>query len=483
MLVPGYDILGELGRGGMGVVYKARQVKANRIVALKMILSGAHADETDLARFRTEAEAIARLQHPHIVQVYEVGEHDGKPFFSLEFCAGGSLNDRLDGTPLQPKEAAQLVETLARAMQAAHEKNVIHRDLKPANVLLAEDGQLKISDFGLAKKTDEGAGQTVSGSIVGTPSYMAPEQADGRSREVGPAADVYALGAILYELLTGRPPFKAATPLDTALQVIRDEPVPPRRLQPKTPTDLETICLKCLHKEPKRRYATARDLAEDLERFQAGRPVQARPVGLLEGSWRWCRRNPAVAGLLAAVAVVLLLGTAVAWTFALEAQANSQQARNNEATAQREKQDAETARKAANDQKELATQKAKEADQQRQRAEEQLDRARRHLFTAQLARAAAIWDTNPSRARELLHDYDKCPIDLRDFVWQLYDCACRNNRKSLERTALKGHTFGVGSVAFSSDGQTLASGSIDGTIKLWDVKTGKERASLTGYVR
>ncbi len=223
--VPGYEILGELGRGGMGVVYKARQTALKRVVALKMILAGAHAGAGEVQRFRAEAEAVARLQHPGIVQVYEVGEHEGLPFFSLEFCPGGSLDRKLAGTPLKPKDAAQLVETLARAMHAAHEKNVLHRDLKSANVLLSESGQPKITDFGLAKKLDE-AGQTASGAIMGTPSYMAPEQAGGKSGQLGPAADIYALGAILYEALTGRPPFKAATALDTVMQVVADEPVP-----------------------------------------------------------------------------------------------------------------------------------------------------------------------------------------------------------------------------------------------------------------
>jgi serine/threonine-protein kinase len=203
--MPGYEIIRELGRGGMGVVYQARQTKLNRPVALKMILSGSHAGADDLTRFQTEAEAIARLRYPNIVQVYEVGEYEGKPFFSLEFCGGGSLEKKLNGTPLPPKDAAALVETLARAMQAAHEQHVIHRDLKPANVLFAEDGAPKVTDFGLAKKLDE-AGQTQSGAIMGTPSYMAPEQAGGKSAEIGPLADVYALGAILYECLTGRRP-------------------------------------------------------------------------------------------------------------------------------------------------------------------------------------------------------------------------------------------------------------------------------------
>jgi eukaryotic-like serine/threonine-protein kinase len=222
-------------------------------------------------------------------------------------------------------DAARLVETLADAMQAAHKKSVIHRDLKPANVLLTEDGTPKITDFGLAKKIDE-AGQTASGAIMGTPSYMAPEQAGGKSKEIGPACDSYALGAILYELLAGRPPFKAATPLDTVLQVVSDEPVPPTQLQTRTPRDLETICLKCLHKEPGKRYATAQVLAEELRRFQAGEPVQARPVSRMERGWRWCRRNPVVAGLAATVALVLLLGAGLATVFGLQARAEAQRA-------------------------------------------------------------------------------------------------------------------------------------------------------------
>jgi WD40 repeat protein len=314
VLIPGYQILEELGRGGMGVVYKAWQVPLKRLVALKMILAGAHAGAADLARFRSEAEAIARLPHPHIVQIFEVGEQGGLPYFSLEFCPGGNLARKLNGTPLQPREAADLVEKLARAMQAAHDKGVIHRDLKPGNVLLAADGTPKITDFGLAKVEsvarpgeEHENGLTMTGAVVGTPSYMAPEQAGGTSKQVGPAADVYALGAILYESLTGRPPFCGPTPVDTVYQVLYEEPVSPRHLQPKTPRDLETICLKCLHKVSTRRYASAAELADDLRRFQAGEPIRARPVGRLERCWRWCRRNPRLASLTAAVVFLLVL--------------------------------------------------------------------------------------------------------------------------------------------------------------------------------
>lgn len=304
--VPGYEILGELGRGGMGVVYKARHRALNRLVALKMILAGSHASASDLARFKIEAEAAARLQHPGVVQLYEIGEYRGLPYFSLEFCPGGSLEKRLQGTPMPPGEAAALVEKLAWAMHAAHQKGIIHRDLKPANILVSEDGTPKITDFGLARKLDD-VSQTQSGSIMGTPSYMSPEQAGGRTRELGPACDIYALGAILYECLTGRPPFKAATAVDTLLQVVGDEPVPPSRLNAQVPRDLETICLKCLHKDPARRYFAAQDLAEDLRRFQAGEPITARPISRRERVWRWCRKNPAVASLSVLVFLLLLL--------------------------------------------------------------------------------------------------------------------------------------------------------------------------------
>jgi WD40 repeat protein len=311
--VPGYEILGELGRGGMGVVYKARHLALNRVVALKMILHAEHAGDDQRRRFQAEAEAVARLQHPHIVQVHEVGECAGLPYFSLEFCGGGSLADQLDGTPWEPKRAAKLVETLAGAMHAAHAAGVVHRDLKPANVLLAADGTPKVTDFGVAKRLDV-QGHTQTGAVVGTPSYMAPEQAGAKGQAVGPPADGYALGAVLYELLTGRPPFKAATPLDTILQVVSDEPVAVRRLQSGVPRDLETICHKCLHKDPRKRYGSAEALAGDLRRFLCGEPIIARPLGVWGRAVKWAKRRPAVAALAAGLLIVSALGCAlVTW--------------------------------------------------------------------------------------------------------------------------------------------------------------------------
>ena len=302
--IAGYEILDELGRGGMGVVYKARQIALNRMVALKMILAGAHAKPKDLERFRAEAQAVARFQHPGIVQIYEVGESNGMPYFSLEFVAGDTLSKKISHDPKPPEYAARIVESLALAMNYAHEHGIIHRDLKPANVLLAEDGTPKITDFGLAKTLEADSGQTQAGTVLGTPSYMAPEQANGEA--VGPLADVYSLGGILYDLLTGRPPFSGSSVLDTLEMVRSREPVPPSSLAGKLPRDIETIALKCLQKDAARRYQSAGELAADLRRFLENRPILARPVGPLEKGWRWAKRNPGLAGLGTAVAVLLV---------------------------------------------------------------------------------------------------------------------------------------------------------------------------------
>ncbi len=330
--VAGYEILGELGRGGMGVVYKARQTVLNRLVALKMILAGAHAAAKDLERFRQEAEAVARLRHPNIVQIYDIGDSEGRPYFVLEYVEQGSLAQRLHGDPQPLEPTVRLIETLARAIHFAHQHRLVHRDLKPANILLStkdegrsakEEGQPsfsyfvlgasylpKITDFGLAKRLDEESAGSHTGEVLGTPSYMAPEQADSKARGVGPATDVYALGAILYEMLTGRPPFRGVTPLDTMLQVLYEEPIRPSRLRPKLPRDLETICLKCLEKTPSRRYVSAAALADDLRRFRRGDPIAARPVGALERGWKWARRRPLSAALMAGIFLVTLLGFA-----------------------------------------------------------------------------------------------------------------------------------------------------------------------------
>jgi serine/threonine protein kinase len=308
--VPGYVLLTVLGRGGMGVVYKARDLQRKRLVALKMILIGGHAGPQELARFRMEAQAIARLQHPNIVQLYEIGESERRPFFSLELMEAGSLADQLDGTPWPARKAARLVRTLARAIHHAHQSGIIHRDLKPANVLLTADGTPKITDFGLAKQLDTSGCQTPSDAVLGTPTYMAPEQA-GQAKLVGPAADVYALGAIFYELLTGQPPFRGATPLDIIMQVVADDPVAPRQLRPNLPADVETICLRCLHKDPAQRYPSAQALANDLRRFVADEPVRAKRSRPWNRALTWVQLNPLVA-ILVGLLLLSVLGSIVA---------------------------------------------------------------------------------------------------------------------------------------------------------------------------
>jgi WD40 repeat protein len=327
-------VISLLGQGGMGVVYQAYQRALNRLVALKMILAAGQAGEEQLARFHTEAEALARLQHPNIVQIHEIGAHEGRPYIALEYVDGSSLARQLSGTPWPAGRAAEMVETLARAIHHAHGRGIVHRDLTPANVLLTPAGLPRITDFGLAKLL-VGGGPTLTqtGAILGTPSYMAPEQAAGKGQEVGPATDVYALGAILYELLTGRPPFKAETPLDTLVQVQSQEPVSPSRLQPKLPRDLATICLKCLQKEPARRYPSAEALAEDLRRFRAGEPIRARPIGSTERLWRWCRRNPVVATLTGFVAALLMFIAAGSMLAALRFRADRDRAERAEGEA------------------------------------------------------------------------------------------------------------------------------------------------------
>jgi outer membrane protein assembly factor BamB/tRNA A-37 threonylcarbamoyl transferase component Bud32 len=311
-----YELLREVARGGMGVVYKARQVSLDRIVAVKMILAGQLASEQDVQRFRAEAQTAAGLRHPNIVAIHEVGEHEGQHYFSMDFVEGESLADRLADGPLPPLQAARYVETVARAIEYAHQRGVLHRDLKPANILLDRDDQPRVTDFGLARQADRDRGLTATGAVLGTPSYMPPEQASGRRDRVGPASDVYSLGAVLYELVTGRPPFRAATALDTLLQVLDAEPAPPRLLNPAVGRDLETVILKCLAKEPERRYASAAALADDLKAFQEGRPVRARRPGRIERAVRWARRNrsPVALGLISALLTALaIFGAFVGW--------------------------------------------------------------------------------------------------------------------------------------------------------------------------
>ncbi len=423
--IPGYEIDGELGRGGMGVVYRARQLGLNRAVALKMILAGAHAGAMELERFRIEAEAVARLQHPNIVQIYEVGETGGLPYFSLEFIDGGGLDRRLDGTPWPVRDAAALVESLARGIHEAHRKGVVHRDLKPGNVLMTREGQPKITDFGLAKRLDSGEGQTQSGSILGTPSYMAPEQAGGQTRQIGPASDTYALGAILYELLTGRPPFKAATPLETVALVVSEEPISLSRLRPGLPRDLETITLACLQKEPARRYPSAEALANDLARFLRDEPIHARPVGVGERAVKWVRRRPGIATLFGLLALAVTLGiTLFAWQY-------------------------------------------RRALLQRERAEDERAHANARLYAANTNLAYQEWlGGNPSRGVRLLEAF---PKDERHWEWVYLDGLLSNHARTL-----RGHPLGhqVTRVAFAGGGRKVISATQAGSVRVWDAATG-----------
>jgi WD40 repeat protein/predicted Zn-dependent protease len=462
-------------------------VALKRVVALKMILAGGHAGPQEVARFLVEAEAAARLQHPHIVQIFETGQHAGLPYFSLEFCPGGSLHAKLAGTPQPPRAAARLVEQLAQGMAYAHQKGIVHRDLKPGNVLLAEDGTPKITDFGLAKhlQGEPGAapgepgalatgGLTASGAVMGTPSYMAPEQAGGKSGQVGPAADVYALGAILYECLTGRPPFRAATLPETLLQVLNEEPVAVRQLQPGAPADLETICHKCLQKEPGKRYAGAEELAEDLRRFQAGEPIRARPVGPMERAWRWCRRNPLVAGLTAAVAAALLVGATVATGFALAASAEARRARESERRAEDDRKQADLARRQAEKDKKRANAEARKAVQEKDEKDRQLTRADTLLYASQIQRADEFWQEGKCfDARDLLNVTKR---DYRRFEYRYLHALFDGSHLSF-----RGHIEFVSSVAFSPDGKRLASGSSDKTVKVWNVQTGQDILTFKGH--
>jgi eukaryotic-like serine/threonine-protein kinase len=433
--LPGYEVFRELGRGGMGVVYLARQAAAGRVVAVKTMLPGHAPAADDVERFRREAEAIARLDHPHIVPVYEVGEHDGLPYFSMKFYPGGNLAQRPRGPGADPRAAARLAETIARAVHHAHQRGVLHRDLKPSNILLDDAGQPHVADFGLAKRFDPDAGAAPVSTIVGTPCYMAPEQAH-RRQAVTTASDVYGLGAILYELLTGQPPFQAETALGTLALAAERSPRRPARCNPGVPADLETICLKCLEKEPARRYRSALELAEDLERWRKGEPIVARPAGPWERAWRWARRRPVVAGLCLAtsLAVVLAVGVLAVSTVLITAQA------------------AETARALDGERRARA------------RLDEARVRERRQLYLERVFLAGRLWASNQAGWEEKL---DECPPEFRRWEWYFYDSLRRHPPDTLD------HGGPLFVLAYSHDGRYLAAAGEGGAVTLWDTATGR----------
>ena len=487
--IPGYEILEELGRGGMGVVYKARHIGLNRIVALKMILAAEHAGREAVARFRAEAEAVAQLKHPNIIQVYDIGEQDGRPYFSMEFVEGGSLAKHIAGQPQPPKWCAEICEKLSLAMHLAHSQGIVHRDLKPANVLLfvplapagrgagvrGKQGvapspgakappsphggegsdEPKIMDFGLAKRLEGGTTLTQSGAVMGTPQYMAPEQASGEAKRVGPPADVYALGAILYTMLTGHPPFSADTPLGVLRKVLGEEPTPPTTLHKRVPPDLETICLKCLQKEPAKRYASAHELAADLRRFLNHEPIVARASSPWEKAAMWSKRRPAAAALIgvSALALLALIGGGAWYNARLAASL-----------------------------KETRTERDQK-DRERQKAEENLRKSQERLAESLISQADAL--CLAGRVRESLDRYNEARRTLTGLREPTLTAdAGLFELRSAYPWAL--NTFGsqtefVSSVAFSPDGKLALSGSGGNTLKLWDVATGRELRTFSGH--
>ncbi|HTU22460.1 MAG TPA: serine/threonine-protein kinase, partial [Gemmataceae bacterium] len=442
----GYELLKVLGQGGMGLVYKARQKNAGRLVALKLIRAERLTSESDVQRFRNEAEAAAQLDHPHIVPVYEVGSRQGHFFFSMKLIEGSGLDAQLDRFRDDPRRAARLVEQVARAVHHAHQRGILHRDLKPSNILLDREGQPHVSDFGLAKRIEADASLTQTGAIVGTPQYMAPEQTQGRKGAVTTATDVYGLGTVLFALLTGQPPFRGETVLETLEQVRDREAEPPRLINPKVDRDLETICLKCLQKEPQRRYESAQALAEDLERWLRGEPIQARRIGWVRRMWRWCRRKPflaALTGLWTGLALAFVVGLIVSiWLIAGQRDEIREQ---NQFTLERERD------------------------------------LRVHLYASDMRLAwQALREGERERMRGLLdrHIPGTGQEDLRGFEW--YYLQRRSRGLLHEAVRVAAHEGDAYCVIYSPDGRTLASAGKDGVIRFWDARTLRPRGELHG---
>lgn len=468
-----YEILGEIARGGMGIVYRARHRHLGRTAAVKLMRSRGFADHEEVRRFLAEAEAASQLDHPGIVPIYEAGMDSEQHFIAMAFVDGQSLWQHVKETPLEPREAARLLQMAAEAVQYAHTRGIVHRDLKPQNILLSEGRVPRITDFGLAKRIAHDSSLTATGQIVGTPAYMSPEQAAGLGDQVGPLSDVYALGATLYCLLTGRPPFQAATPIETLNQVLGQEPVSPRELNPAIPRDLETICLKAAAKAPAARYGSAQSLADDLRRFLDDQPIVARPVGLFGRLIRWSSRNRAVAALMA-VAAALLLSVAVVASTAYFRESNLRQDLEQALTK------SETSEAAAKKNEVIATRNEHLAKSETQRANDiaaaesrSRDRAEGMVYASQIKLAQVELDQgNPDGAHELLQatQQERRGWEYR-YLRPLVDQA---------RLIYRG-TNSVECVAFSPDGKRIASGCWDSTIKIWDAQTGQRQITLKGH--
>jgi tRNA A-37 threonylcarbamoyl transferase component Bud32 len=442
-----YELIKEVGRGGMGVVFKARDVKLNRIVALKIIRGGALANSDELLRFDKEATAAAQLHHPNIVAVFDCDVHYQQPYLSMEFIGGTSLSERLSLGPISGRRAAEYLELTARAVHYAHQRGIVHRDLKPANVLLDENDQPKVTDFGLAKQLQTDSDQTRTGAVLGTPSYMSPEQAEGR-KDVSPSSDIYSLGAILYELITGKPPFTGETPLATLNLVTEQEPIPPRVLMPSVDRDLETICLKCLEKTPGRRYATAESLADDLRRYLHGEPITARRVSVVGRAVKWVRRNPAWSLLTSLSLATVIAFVAFSWYEVY-----------------------------------VANDLRRQAVQAKELAADRLEAMRHLLYLSEMRQALqTLRRADLDGVNRILHEHwrpKEGVTDLRDWEW--YFLKDRADR----RLAFGSHHGRAFAVAYRPDGKQIASAGGDlnrpGEVKIWDTRSGKLLHTLLGH--
>ena len=480
-----YELLEVIAQGGMGVVYKARQVTLNRVVAVKMIRAGVLASEADIHRFRSEAEAAGSLRHPHIVAIHEVGEHEGQHFFSMNYIEGKSLAESVREHPWPAERAATCVKTIAEAIHYSHQRGILHRDLKPSNVMVDVFGAPHITDFGLAKRIEEDSQLTASGAVVGTPSYMAPEQTVGKRASASAASDVYSMGAILYELLTSRPPFQGETPLDTLKLVRETEPVSPRLLNPKVPRDLETICLKCLEKEPKRRYASAQELADDLNCFLRHEPIRARPSNTFDRTAKWIIRKPAAAALagMSCVAVLALIGVLLARVAFHAEQTHRKKVEAALGTAERAREAEEVQRKlkqsalmdAERSRSAEAEARAKEAEQRRI-AEDALGKLEKSQYFRRIAWAQREWEANNvAYADQLL---EECPLALRHWEWHYLNRLCHS-----EVLSLSGFTNGVQAFAVTTNGQRIAALSEDGIVKILDPRTSLEDVAFNNKLQ